>query len=86
VSGFADWFGVKSVGREGLNEIAMEALARMIIEGRLAVAAFTLPFEEETIQNAFTSVKYGSYYGKTVLSTVEIDDKTWMAGFKDSPW
>jgi hypothetical protein len=31
-------------------------------------------------------VKYGSYYGKTVLSTVEIDDKTWMAGFKDSPW
>ena len=86
VSGFADWFGVKSVGRVGLNEIAMEALARMIIEGRLAVAAFTLPFEEETIQNAFTSVKYGSYYGKTILSTVEIDDETWMKGFEDSPY
>ena len=86
VSGFADWFGVRSVGRIGLNEIAIEALSRMIAEGRLAVATFTFPFEQNTIQNAFTSVKIGSYYGKAVLSTVEIDDETWSKQFDDGPW
>jgi NADPH:quinone reductase-like Zn-dependent oxidoreductase len=86
VSGFADFFGVKSVGRVGLNDIAIEALARMIIEGRLTVATFTLPFEQDTINNAFTAVKCGSYYGKTVLSTAEIDDEAWLKSLDDGPW
>jgi NADPH:quinone reductase len=86
VSGFADLFGVRSVGRVGLNDIAIDALARMIIGGRLAIAVFAFPFEEDTIQNAFTAVKYGSHYGKTVLSTDIPDIDTWDKSMEESPW
>jgi len=86
VSGFADLFGVKSAGRVGLNDIAIEALARMIISGRLAVATYTLPLEDETVSNAFTAVKYGSHWGKTVLSMDVPDIETWNNSMKDSPW
>jgi NADPH:quinone reductase-like Zn-dependent oxidoreductase len=85
VSGFADWFGVRSVGRVRLNEIAILALSKMITEGRLAVATYAFPFEEETIQNAFTAVKYGSYYGKSVLSTEYIDNIDPLTN-NDGPW
>jgi NADPH:quinone reductase-like Zn-dependent oxidoreductase len=86
VSGFADWFGVRGVGRVGLNEIAVEALARMITEGRLTVATFTFAFEQDAIHNAFHSLKHGSYYGKSVLSTGEMDDEWWMTKLDDHPW
>ena len=86
VSGFADLFGVRSVGRAGLNEIAIESLATMIIEGRLTIAVYAFPFEQDTIQNAFASLKHGSYYGKTILTTDIPDANDWEKSTKDSPW
>jgi NADPH:quinone reductase-like Zn-dependent oxidoreductase len=86
VSGFAEMFGVNSVGRVGLNDIAIEALARMIIEGRLAIATFSFAFEEETICNAFTALKYGSYFGKTILSTTLAEVEPRVDDFDGGPW
>jgi NADPH:quinone reductase-like Zn-dependent oxidoreductase len=86
VSGFADIFGVRSVGRQGLNEIAILALSKMMIEGRLAVAAYAFPFEQDTLQNAFTAVKIGSYYGKSVLSTGYVDHTDDLKNGDDGPW
>ena len=86
VSGFADFFGVRSVGRTGLNEIAIVALSKMITEGRLAVATYAFPFEQDTLQNAFTAVKYGSYYGKSVLSTEYVDRTENLTKIDDGPW
>lgn len=86
VSGFADLFGVQSVGRVGLNEIAIEALGKMIVDGRLTIATFPFAFEDNTIPNAFTAVKYGSYYGKTVLSTAVADTEPRVDAFDGGPW
>jgi NADPH:quinone reductase-like Zn-dependent oxidoreductase len=83
VSGFADHFGVKNVGRVGLNEVAIDALQAMIHDGRLTIATFTFPWEDVT--NAFTAVTVGSYWGKTVLSTATPDDEALLDDLKREP-
>ena len=85
VSGFADFFGVPSVGRVGLNEIAIEALAKMIVEGRLTVPTYTFTFDDDDIVNAFTSLTTGSYWGKTLLSTAIPDMDAMWEEFKEEP-
>lgn len=72
VSGYADIFGVKSVGRVGLDETVIHQLAAMIRDGRLTIATFTMPFEE--VSKAMHAERYGSYFGKGVLSTTLDDD------------
>jgi NADPH:quinone reductase-like Zn-dependent oxidoreductase len=76
VSGYADLFGVRSVGRVGLDEDIITRLAKMIVDGRLVIATFTMPFVEVT--KAFMSHKNSSHYGKSVLST-EDDDEALLA-------
>jgi NADPH:quinone reductase-like Zn-dependent oxidoreductase len=82
VSGYGDLLGVKSVGRVGLNREVIEQLAAMIVDGRLAIATFTMPFEE--VSKAFLAQMTGSHYGKSVLSTT-LDDETLLAQIRRSP-
>jgi len=72
VSGYADFFGVKSVGREGLDKTVIEHLAQMIVDGRLTIPTFTMPFE--AVSAAVLGQKTGSHFGKSVLSTT-LDDE-----------
>lgn len=73
VSGYAEMFGVAGVGRVGLNEDTIERLAKMIVDGSLVIPTITLPLED--IAQALTSLKIGSHYGKTVMSTEIVDDE-----------
>jgi NADPH:quinone reductase-like Zn-dependent oxidoreductase len=82
VSGYGDMLGVRSVGREGLNQEVIKQLATRIIDGRLTIATFTMPFEE--VSTAFLAHKTGSYFGKTVLSNT-LDDETLLAQIRRSP-
>lgn len=82
VSGYGDLLGVKKVGRVGLNREVIEQLAAMIVDGRLAIATFTMPFEE--VSKAFLAQMTGSHYGKSVLSTT-LDDEALLAQIRRSP-